>query len=232
MQDLNPDFASYLILPFTNEVSALEGLPIWTGTCETPKTITYKGYTYCDRTIHWRHYIVSKFLPSFDDVGTKEYDFGFGPKKIDNALLIDIPRTNHCLGHKELPRELTIGDQGKKDVVLSLYRIADYDDEILFKISQVYNQRVGIDLIRLARLSLNTDVEMPQLDDHHYHPNIYLEEIFGEDQPHIMISAFITGQVFDAINFELLPIRFRADARYDLTADFCTHSISFRLQEY
>ena len=228
MFELDGTFLAYLILPYTNEEVIREDQPLCEGILTTFKKTVYHDHVFYDRKLEREKYLAGKFLPSFGDTTVVEHDFELGPKKIDSALLTDVKRIDHCIQHEKVPRELTIDDKGVQEVFKALYRIAEYEDSVFYKISQMYNQKIGIDLVRLARFSLDQDIQMPKLDNQHAHLDIF-REMDIDDRVHVFITAFITGTVFDLQQFEELPIRFRVEARYDLTDDICTHNIFFHL---
>jgi len=219
----DPIFTTYLALPYINEISECEDTPLSEAECKTTGEISYKGQIFYSRAIDRIDYIAGKLLPSFDK-GETYLDFGFGLKKMDNALPTDMKRMDHTFQHNPVPRSKTIKPQGIHEVYKALYRAAGYDDDLFFRISQVYNQRIGIDLLRLARHSMDIYTQDPQLDSQKAHLDLY---VYDDD---VVISAYITGQVRaqnDEGEVEILPIHFRVEGVYNVTKDLCFQKVEF-----
>ncbi|NGX58763.1 MAG: hypothetical protein K940chlam3_01671 [Chlamydiae bacterium] len=230
MSSINDPLLPYLILPF-GQMGEVAHVVVETskpqacclGTSVIEKVTSYHGQTFYNRTLERVNYLHAKFLPSFVHETPKICDFGFGPKSVSDVFLKDWNRMSHTLQHTALPREKTTKVEGRNLVLHCMFRIAGYDDQMLFKITQIYNQRVGVDLYRLVCFSVNTETQNPILDSQHKNLNLFW--INGD----VCITGKIKGKIFDSEASDLIPIKFEARGYYNVTKDICKHKIEFKI---
>lgn len=193
-------------------------------------SIFYEGRKYQSRTKVEDRYF-EKQIPTFPQMAQTEVDFGLGLKKIDGIFVHDVKRMHHSFQGCAIPKKLTEDDAGIDAVYNALYWMAGDSDEVFFKITQIYNQRIGLDLVYLAREQMGQKVE--HLDSQNYHLDLSLEEVFDENRPkekvlHLIATACISGDIQDPETGRVLPVRYHVHGRYDLTTDQALHTISYR----
>ncbi len=224
MNEMDVRFLKYLFLPYATDAAPESGSEPSSFTCTTLATIHHKGKAFPHRKIEREGYIFGKLLPAYDEREAKETEFGFGPLKVDPALLLDIPRMTHTIQHKKIARCQTTGPDGMTEVLRSLYRLSDYDPDTLYKISCLYHQIIGNDLFRLSLSSLESEHMTPLLSGH------WNSDIFRDDED-ILVTGQIKGKVYDTESGSFLPIAFVCSGRYNLTRDRTFQEVKFRLCE-
>lgn len=226
MNEIRNPMIPYLELPF-GEMDDVDRIGLDASNPHLPcletsiieNSVTYQGHVFFDRTLEKVNHIQSKLLPSFEEDPPKTYDFGFGPKAVNNVFLKDC----HRMLHGKIPKNETIGPGSLKNVLSAIFRLSGYDDDRFHYITRLYNQRIGVDLYRLACFSVDPEIQTPVIKDHH--KNLCLSSY----KENIYIEGKIHGKIYDVRESAFIPVLFEAKGSYNLTKDICKHQIQFEL---
>lgn len=219
----------YLLLPYDPDEHEPKGGSSekkGKGWCQITNKLRIENETYLSREIRRINYIENKLLPYFEISSPIQFEFGFGPKKIDPLITLDIPRMICTFQSRPVPKEKTSGDKGIDLALKCIYRIAGYNDEIFYKITRVFNQRIGIDLVKLIRASIDNENHMPLLDSQDAKLNLFTT------RRKIYIAAQISGKILDFSAAErFCPVTFKIRALYNLSNDIAIHVVKFEKRE-
>ena len=182
------------------------------------------GKIYPDINLRRKYYIKGKILPYFIQRDVLKCDFGYGEKAIDPLIKCDIYRMPWTIQNKSLPKEPSKTDEGLKLVLRWMYDVADKDDDLLLRITQVFNQRIGMDLFLFVCSTLNDEPDR-------YLPtersSLRSYKLYRKDGQ-VYIDCQIFGQIRDLANdAKLLPVKFTAIGRYNLTTDQAFQALRF-----
>ncbi len=192
---------------------------------KSTKLQVIEGKKYPDINLVREGYIRGKILPYFQGRETIRCDFGCGAKKIDPLIKFDIYRMPWTIQSNTLPKELTKTEEGLKLVLKWMFDIAGNDDNLLLTITQIFNQRIGIDLFHFVFETINDGMPDRYLPSERTDKRRYS---LYKKNGNIYINCQIFGKIRDlAQEGKFLPVKFTAICRCNLITDRSIQVVRF-----